>query len=161
MKAGIVVFLNRPGRREAAGRDHLPNLTRFSSGLAFRAANNTGRAIDQWRRPMAKQTCAGEIETGGMKCTLSGAEVDEHGVLHCRYDCVPKPTKAPDKAQLEKLGALAEAAAKHLNVKDPESVHKVNADLKKVRAELRAFAKARKLTITRRKVSPITSRASS
>src|SRR5215831_10876121 len=104
---------------------------------------------------MAKQTCAGEIETGGMKCTLSGAEVDEHGVLHCQYDCVPKPTKAPDKAQLEKLGALAEAAAKHLNVKDPESVHKVNADLKKVRAELRASRRPANLQSPEGKYPPL------
>jgi hypothetical protein len=110
---------------------------------------------------MAKQQCAGEMETGGMKCTLTGAEVDEHGVLHCTYDCVQKPQKAPDKAQLQKLGARAEAASTHLNVKDPESVTRVNAELKKIRSELKAFAKTHKLTITRRKVSPITSRASS
>jgi|SRR5215831_19088413 len=56
-----------------------------------------------------------------------------------QYDCVPKPTTAPDKAQLGKLGALAEAAAKHLNVKDPESVHKVNSDLKKVARRVENF----------------------
>ena len=110
---------------------------------------------------MAKQVCPGEMETGGIKCTLTGAEVDEHGILHCSYDCVPKPDIAPDKQQLKNFGALAEAAAKHLDVKDPESVRKVNAELEKIRSKLRAFAKTRKLTITRKRLSPITSRAKS
>jgi hypothetical protein len=36
-----------------------------------------------------KQSCPGSMTTGGMQCTLDGAEVDEKGVLHCSYTCTP------------------------------------------------------------------------
>ena len=62
---------------------------------------------------------------------------------------------------MKKLGALAEAVATNLNVKDPESVRKVNAELRKIRADLKRFAKVHKLTLIGREVSPRKSGASS
>jgi hypothetical protein len=96
-----------------------------------------------------KQSCPGGMKTGGMECTLEGAEVDEHGVLKCTYTCtvVTQPTQ---KAELKSLGARAQAAATGLNVKDPGSVRRVNAELKKIRADLEAFAKAYNLKLIKK-----------
>jgi len=106
--------------------------------------------------PMAeKQSCPGEMETGGMKCTLTGATVDEKGVLHCDYECTVVPK--PQKAELNSLGARAQAVAAGLNVKDPASVQWVNAELKKIHADLKAFAKARNLKLVTKKYTDATS----
>ncbi len=94
----------------------------------------------------AKQSCPGQMTTGGMQCTLDGAEVDEKGVLHCSYSCtvVAKPSQ---KTQLQSLGARAEAVATGLNAEDPASVKTVNAELKKIHADLAAFAKSNNLKL--------------
>jgi hypothetical protein len=83
-----------------------------------------------------------------MECTLDGAEVDEHGVLHCSYSCtVVQPAQ---KAELTSLGARAGAVATGLNVKDPASVKRVNAELKKIQGDLLAFAKANNLKLIKK-----------
>jgi len=94
------------------------------------------------------------MRTGGMECTLSGAEVDEKGVLHCTYECTVAPK--PAKAELNSLGARARAAATGLNVKDPASVQRVNAELKKIHADLKAFAKAHNLKLVKKKYTDTT-----
>jgi len=110
----------------------------------------------------AKQSCPGTMRTGGMECTLDGAEVDETGVLHCSYTCTVVTT-APAKAELKDLGARAQAAATGLNVKDPASVKRVNADLKKVHADLEAFARAHELKLIKKETlhKPAATRSSS
>jgi hypothetical protein len=95
------------------------------------------------------------METGGMKCTLTGASVDEKGVLHCDYECTVAPK--PAKAELDSLGARAQAAATGLNVADPASVQRVNAELKKIHADLKAFAKAHNLKLLKKKYTDVTS----
>ena len=100
----------------------------------------------------AKQSCPGSMSTGGMDCTLDGAEVDEKGVLHCSYTCTPRKAQASDgvKAQLKDLGARAQAAAIEMNAEDPASVQRVNAELKRVHADLVAFAKAHNLELIKK-----------
>jgi hypothetical protein len=84
----------------------------------------------------------------GMECTLEEASVDDKGVLHCTYSCTPAPKTG--NAELNSLGARAQAAATGLNVKDPASVKRVNAELKKVHADLEAFAKAHNLKLIKK-----------
>jgi len=74
--------------------------------------------------------------------------MDEHGVLHCSYSCtVVQPAQ---KAELKSLGARARAVATGLNLKDPASVKRVNAELKKIHADLEAFAKAHNLKLIKK-----------
>jgi hypothetical protein len=72
-------------------------------------------------------------------------------------------TAAPAKAEFKSLGARAEAAATGLNVKDPASVKTVNAELKKIHAEVEAFAKAHRLKLIKKEIlhKPATTRSSS
>ncbi len=95
------------------------------------------------------QSCPGSMRAGGMDCTLEEASVDDKGVLHCTYSCTPTPAK-PAKAELDSLGARARAAVTGLNVKDPASIKRVNAELKKVHADLAAFAKAHNLKLIKK-----------
>ena len=97
---------------------------------------------------VAAQSCPGSMRAGGMECTLEEASVDEKGVLHCTYSCTPAPK--PEKAQFQSFGMRAQAAAAGLNVNDPASVKKVNAELKKVHADLEAFAKAHNLKLVKK-----------
>jgi hypothetical protein len=98
-----------------------------------------------------KQSCPGSMTAGGMDCTLDGAEVDEKGVLHCSYTCTPKKAQPKEvQAELQNLGARAQAAAKEMNVNDPASVKRVNAELKKVHRDLVAFANAHNLELIKK-----------
>src|SRR5690349_17394375 len=102
-----------------------------------------------------KQSCPGEMETGGMKCTLTGASVHEKGVLHCDYECTVAPK--PAKVQHESLRTRAQTAATRLNVADPASDQKVNAELKKIHADLKAFANTHNLKHLKTKYTDVTS----
>ncbi len=100
---------------------------------------------------IATQSCPGTMTTAGMECTLDGASVDDKGVLHCSYSCtVVKPDKKAKVAQLQSFGTRAKAAAARMNVKDPASMKMVNANLKKVHADLEAFAKANNLKLVKK-----------
>jgi len=100
---------------------------------------------------VATQSCPGEMDTANMHCTLDGASVDDKGVLHCSYSCtVVKPDQKAQAAQLKIFGARANAAAARINVKDSASMKMVNANLKKVHADLVAFAKANNLKLIRK-----------
>jgi len=100
---------------------------------------------------VATQSCPGVMNTAGMECTLDGASVDDKGVLHCSYSCtVVKPDKKAQAAQLKSFGTRAKAAAARMNVKAPASMKMVNANLKKVHADLEAFAKANNLKLVKK-----------
>ena len=100
---------------------------------------------------IATQSCPGTMTTAGMECTLDGASVDDKGVLHCSYSCtVVKPDKKAQAVQLQSFGTRAKAAAARMNVKDPASMKMVNANLKKVHADLEAFAKANNLKLVKK-----------
>ena len=106
---------------------------------------------------VAAQSCPGTMTTAGMECTLDGASVDDKGVLHCSYSCtVVKPDKKAQAAQLKNFGTRAQAAAAGMNVKDPASMKMVNANLKKVHADLEAFAKANNLKLVKKEYTPPT-----
>lgn len=115
--------------------------TYFGSLISAVADTNTGKTY----------SCPGTMNTAGMECTLDGASVDANGVLHCSYSCtVVKPDSKAQAAQLKSFGTQAKAAAAGMNVKDPASMKMVNANLKKVHANLAAFAKANNLKLVKK-----------
>ena len=100
---------------------------------------------------VAAQSCPGSMTTAGMECTLDGASVDDKGVLHCSYSCtVVKPDKKAQATQLKNLGERAKTAVAGLNVNDDAGMKKANATLKKIHADLEAFAKANNLKLVRK-----------
>jgi hypothetical protein len=116
-------------------------VARLGSSISCLADTNTGA------KP---QSCPGSMSRGGMQCTLDGARVDEHGTLICDYTCVIVRPDLPAGSDLKKLGNRAQAAAKAMNVKDPASVKKVNAELQKVQTDVEAFAKAHGLKMVKK-----------
>lgn len=97
---------------------------------------------------VAAQSCPGEMDTANMHCVLDGASVDDKGVLHCSYSCTV--VKPDNKAQLQSFGTRAKAAVARMNVKDPASMKRVNANLKKIHADLEAFAKTNNLKLIKK-----------
>lgn len=96
------------------------------------------------------QSCPGSMVRGGMQCTLDGARVDEHGTLICDYTCVIVRPDLPAGSDIKALGNRAQAIAKAMNMKDPASVKKVNAELKKVHTDLEALAKTHGLKLVKK-----------
>jgi hypothetical protein len=107
---------------------------------------------------VAAQSCPGTMTVANMECTLDGASVDDKGVLHCSYSCTV--VKPDNKAQLQSFGTRAKAAVARMNVKDPASVKMVNANLKKIHADLEAFAKANNLKLVKKEfIRPTSAKA--
>jgi hypothetical protein len=101
------------------------------------------------------------MNVANMECTLDGASVDDKGVLHCSYSCtVVKPDQKAQATQLKSFGTRAKAAVAQMNVKDLASMKMVNANLKKVHADLEAFAKANNLKLVKKEFTrPANARA--
>jgi hypothetical protein len=107
------------------------------AAAAFFASSAPGRA-EQKERP--SQTCPTTKDVNGMHCVVAKITVTSDGILHCGYVCSPKAAAAA--AGMAAIDGRSAEAYAGLNLKDPASVKKVNAALRKANADRAAYAKA-------------------